>query len=206
MGEFKNPLAPQELKYWQDVYSRKDMPKAFKRHLLLALSGSNFLESKTLFTDALQDPELNPVAGFTYYRKDKKTFEALMLKWMDDPKLRQYALQNSELLAGNRQYVTTAMKYFDPKTKDTGSLKYFLPVLCASDNNQGDKFISAFLTEAANPDDLVFNQKMFESICRRTLAVMSSVLVAIISPTVKSSSSPPTGDCIKQTEPSLSIW
>ncbi|MHB9138348.1 MAG: hypothetical protein ACYC4Q_02975, partial [Victivallaceae bacterium] len=142
------------------------MPNVFKRHLLMALSGSNFLESKALFIEALQDPELNSIVSSIYSRKDKKAFEALMLKWLDDPKLRQYALQNSELLSGNPQYVAAAMKIFDPKAKDTANLKYFMPVLCATDDSKGDKFIKSFLTEAVNPDDLVLYQKAFEAICR----------------------------------------
>ncbi len=166
MGEFRSPLEPQELKYWQDIYARKTMPTIARRHLLLVLSGSNFLQSKATFTNALQDPELSEFAGAIWSRKDKNTFEELMIKWLDDPKLRQYALQNSAMLSGNPKYVTAAMKVFDPKSKDKTSLKYFMPVLCASDNSKGEKFVKTFLTEAANPDDVVLYQKTFEAICQ----------------------------------------
>ena len=101
MGEFRNPLEPQELKYWQDIYARKTMPTVARRHLLLVLSASNFLQSKAIFTEALQDPELSEFAGSIWTRRDKAAFEELMIKWLGDPKLCQYALQNSVSLAGN---------------------------------------------------------------------------------------------------------
>ncbi len=166
MGEFRNPLEPQELKYWQDIYARKTMPTIARRHLLLVLSGSNFLQSKAAFTEALQDPELSEFAGTIWSRRDKAAFEELMIKWLGDPKLCQYALQNSSSQAGNPKYVAAAMKVFDPKSKDKTNLKYFMPVLCAPDNSKGEKFVKAFLNEAANPDDLVLYQKTFEAICR----------------------------------------
>ncbi|MFA6103514.1 MAG: hypothetical protein WCV67_16460 [Victivallaceae bacterium] len=165
MGEFRNPLEPQELKYWQDIYARKTTPTVARRHLLLVLSGSNFLQSKATFTEALQDPELSEFAGAVWSRKDKAAFEELMIKWLGDPKLCQYALQNSSMLSGNPKYVTAAMKVFDPKSKDKASLKYFMPVLCAPDNSKGEKFVKTFLTESISQDDLVLYQKTFEAIC-----------------------------------------
>jgi hypothetical protein len=166
MGEFKNPLAPRELKRWQDIYDRKTMPTVARRQLLMTLSGSNFLQSKAIFTEALQDSELSEFAGAIWYRKDKNAFEELMIKWLGDPKLRQCALQNSSLLSGNPKYVAAAMKAFDPKSKDKTSLKYFMPALCAPDNANGQKFVKAFLAEAKNPDDLALYLKTFEAICR----------------------------------------
>lgn len=166
MGEFRNPLEPQELKYWQDIYARKTIPTIARRHLLLVLSSSNFLQSKATFAEALQDPELSEFAGSIWSRKDKTAFEELMIKWLGDPKLCQYALQNSSSLSGNPKYVTAAMKVFDPKNKDKTNLKYFMPVLCAPDNSKGEKFVKTFLNEAANPDDLVLYQKTLEAICR----------------------------------------
>ncbi len=165
MGEFRNPLELQELKYWQDIYARKTTPTVARRHLLLVLSASNFLQSKAIFTEALQDPELSEFAGTIWYRKDKTAFEELMIKWLGDPKLCHYALQNSSSLSGNPKYVAAAMKVFDPKSKDKTSLKYFMPVLCAPDNSNGEKFVKTFLAEAANQDDLVLYQKTFEAIC-----------------------------------------
>jgi hypothetical protein len=88
-----------------------------------------------------------------------------MIKWLGDPKLRLYALQNSFALSGSPKYVAAAMKVFDPKSKDKTSLKYYMPVLCATDNVNGEKFIKTFLTETVNPDDLVLYQKTFEAIC-----------------------------------------
>lgn len=166
MGEFKNPLPPQDLKYWQDIYARKTMPTVARRHLLLVLSGSNFLQAKATFTEALQDQELGEFAGVICSRKDKNAFEELMIKWLGDPKLRQYALQNSFSLSGNPKYVVAAMKIFDPKSKDKTSLKHYMPVLCVPDNSKGEKFVRAFLAEATNPDDLVLYQKTFEAIYR----------------------------------------
>jgi len=165
MGEFKTPLAKPELKYWQDIYARKAIPTVARRHLLMVLAASNFLQTKALFIEALQDPELSEFAGTVWSRKDKTAFEELMIKWLGDPKLRQYALQNSFALSGSPKYIAAAMKVFDPKSKDKTSLKYFMPVLCATDNVNGEKFIKTFLTETVNPDDLVLYQKTFDAIC-----------------------------------------
>jgi hypothetical protein len=80
------------------------MPTVARRQLLLTLAGSNFLQSKATFTAALQDPELSEFAGAVWYRKDKNSFEELMAKWLGDPKLRQYALQNSSMLICRRSH------------------------------------------------------------------------------------------------------
>ena len=88
------------------------MSTVARRHLLVVLSVSNFLQSKATFTNALQDPELSEFTGAIWYRKDKNSFEELMIKWLDDPKLQQYALQNSSMLSGNPKYVTVAMNLY----------------------------------------------------------------------------------------------
>ena len=66
-----------------------------------------------------------------------------MLKWLNDPELRRYAIMNSDKVVGNPAYAASAMKYFDPKDKK--NLQYFIPVLCVTSDKAGEKFIRNFL-------------------------------------------------------------
>ena len=153
LGEFNQVMPQKEVDLWQAVYFRKDTPIGSRRYLLYEMSRNNFLNSIAIFESALKDSKLDAMAGRIFARKDKKKFEQLMISWLDDDKLRSFTLANSQNMIKNPAYVSAAMKYFDPKDKK--SLKNFMPVLCATSNPKGQKFIKTFLATSKDPKNFM---------------------------------------------------
>lgn len=162
IGEFSRVMPKKDCNFWLVVYSQKNIDIGFKRYLLYNISRSNFLNSIAMFEAAMKDSKLSNMAGSIFAKKDKKRFEKLMILWLADDKLRSFALANSQNMIKNPAYVSAAMKYFKPENKK--ELIYFIPVLCATSNSKGQKFIKTFLTTAKDKKDFMLYLAVLKNI------------------------------------------
>lgn len=147
-GVFKKNMSKADYDFWYRVFNDKKNTDYFRQGLFFMLARNNFKADEKLFIEALKDKKFSRMTASLYYRHDKKEFESMMLKWLDDPKLREFAVCNSGLLAKNKEFVVRAMKYFD--AKDEKSYRDFVPILCSADNKDGNKIISKLLTTPEN--------------------------------------------------------
>jgi hypothetical protein len=162
IGEFSRVMPQKDSNFWTSVYFQKNMTIGTKRYLLYEMSRNNFLNSIAIFEAALKNPKLSTMAGRIFAKKNKKRFEKLMISWLSNDKLRQFALMNSQNMIKNTAYVSAAMKYFKPKNKK--ELIYFIPILCVSSNSKGQKFIKTFLTTAKNQKDFMLYLVLLKNI------------------------------------------
>ena len=164
LGEFKKVMPKKDCNFWAHVFCRKNTDVKTKRYLLYELSLKNFLNCIAVYESALKDPRLSRMAGSIFVRKDKKSFEKLMLTWLDNDKFRNYALANSQNMLKNRGFVSKAIKYFDPNDKK--NLRNFIPLLCVSPTAKAQKFIKDFLCNSKSSKDFMLQFAMINNINR----------------------------------------
>ncbi len=162
IGEFSRVMPKKDCNFWLAVYSQKNINIGFKRYLLYNISRRNFSNSVAIFELALKDPKLSNMAGQIFVKKDKKRFEKLMISWLANDRLKSFALMNSQNMVGNPAYVSTSMKYFDPKNKK--ELIYFIPILCATSNRKAQDFIKTFLKTATDKKDFMLYLTVLKNI------------------------------------------
>jgi hypothetical protein len=148
MGEFNYPLDKKDMLFWQKVFSLPDTTIMLKLNMLYQLNRSNFLPDNPIFVNALKDPQLSMLAARFFLRRNRKEFQSMMTEWLNDPQLRQVALSNSTLMTNNKRYITEAMKYFDLKTITSQELKYYIPLLAAAGNTQGETILKNILVNS----------------------------------------------------------
>lgn len=153
LGEFSSVMSKDQAEFWCKIYDDINTRVGTKRFLMYELSRNNFLNCIKIYQSALKDPLLSAMAGRIYCSKDKKAFEKLMIDWLADEKLRGFALMNSQVMIKNPNYIKAVMKLFNPQDKK--NLKYFIPVLCTTNNEKAQAFIKNYLATAKDKRDFV---------------------------------------------------
>ena len=164
LGEFNKIMAKKDCNFWAHVFCRNNTEVRTKRYLLYELSRKNFLNCIAVYESALKDPRLSRMTGRIFVRKDKKAFEKLMLTWLENESLRNYALANSQNMLRNRVFVSKAIKYFDPNDKK--NLRNFIPLLCVSPTAKAQKFIKDFLCNSKGSKDFMLQFALINNINR----------------------------------------
>lgn len=164
LGEFNKPFSQQNRNFWEKVYSDNQTTIPCKRALLQHMSMCNFTPGSAMYVEALKNSTTHSLSAMIYYQKDKKGFESLMLTWLKDPKLRKYAVMNSDKMAGNAEYVASAMEHFDPKDKEMQ--QYYIPVLCVTKDKAGVTYLKNFLSTDKDPRNFGLYRKLFLAISK----------------------------------------
>ena len=151
LGEFSQPFSNSQIIYWRNLYLSGILHIPEKRLVLQSLSYCNFFGLKMVFEYALRDNRLCELAGRLYREKDKAGFETLMLKYISDNQNWRIALRQSELLYDNKDCISQLYRRFDKKNPFNSDLKYFIPVLCIENFQDGSPVIQQILETDKDP-------------------------------------------------------
>ena len=151
LGEFSKPFSQSQIIYWRNLYFSGILDIPERRLVLQELSRCNLLGTEMIFERALQDIRLCSLAGRLFFEKDKIGFETLMLKYLSNNLQWKTALRQSELLYHNRDCMSQLYGRFDKKNPFNEDLKYFIPVLCIEDFQEGSPVIRQILETDKDP-------------------------------------------------------
>ncbi len=162
---FNRVLSSEEVNFIIKTYRTNNENTLFKRIILEEIALYNFLKFETLFEEALQEPDVQKLAGKIYFTNNKKNFKKIINKYSNDSKLWHYALAQSELMLDDIYFINKMLQYYNHKKIFENSVN-FIPLIVkkASSNDwQGRRYISlikSFLNSSKNTTHFMLYNKL----------------------------------------------
>lgn len=148
-GFFDSLFDRQTIVFFKNFYANANLSVPEKRLLLECFALRNFRQMKEIYVSALADNRIGKFAGKIFHSNDPETFSAVTKRLLLDNNLWHVAVKNSEFLAGDHEFCTLAMKYFDYKNPYANAAD-FVPILFTHKSKNNYMIIKMFLNESKN--------------------------------------------------------
>ncbi len=133
----------QKITPWLALINAPNLSVNSKKFIALELAKNNFPRMKKFLYDNFNQEKNLGVVIPVLVKYDKDNFLKQLKPYIDIPEKRVIALKCAGLFRDDKDFIKSAMKYFD--VKDTKNLNYYIPVLLAPENSEGKKYVKQIL-------------------------------------------------------------